>query len=301
MVEIKENGQTVSPSRKINYYIISAILIAVLLFTYANSLEPQIDSQLDFFELIFVLAFAAPSIFSFIVARNLWGSRVFGRAYLCLAIAFGLGSIGAALFDFYQINGIPNPYPGPPDIFFALFYIFAIIHLWLNTRFGAGGKFSRKQKIILIIIPLGITLIYSLYLLFAPAISLSTDIQENNNVFQLAPIFFGKINVDPNFNPFELLADSEFRNGYLTGIYFVAATTLVFSWSLIGAQVFRRSFHLGVPWALLIVGLGLNAVGDIAYYFTSIYSYDRTNAIIGIWVLGFLIVCYALYLHRKIV
>jgi len=290
-----------SSSGKINYYVISAIFISVLLFTYANSLEPQNDSQLDFFELIFVLAYAAPSVFSFFVARNLWGSKVFGRAYLSLAIAFGLGSIGAALFDFYQITGIPNPYPGPADVFFFFFYIFAIIHLWLNTRFGLGGRFSRQQKLILTIIPAGVTLVYAFGVLFSPAISVSEMVQKDDEVFQLIPVFFKNIKIDPNFNPVELLSDSEFRNGYLTGIYFVAATTVVFSWSLIGAQVFRSSYQLGAPWALLIVGLGLNAVGDVAYYFTSIYSYDRTNPIICIWVLGFLIVCYALYLHKKIV
>ena len=56
---------------------------------------------------------------------------------------------------------------------------------------------------------------------------------------------------------------------------------------------------LGTSSLLLVIGLGLNSVGDVTYYFTSIYSYDRTTPILGIWVLGFMIASYALYLHRK--
>ena len=346
MDEVSEKEQKSLSTKGINYYVVAAIFISVLLFTFANSIEPQIDSQLDFFELIFVLAYAAPAVFSFIVARKLWGSRVFGRAYLSLTIAFASGAIGAALFDYYQMAGVENPYPGIPDIFFFFFYIFAIIHLRLNTRFGLGGKLARHQKMILIIIPLGVTIIYAFGTLFYSVISVTDSvpdllskqvvigdktfivtsmdsskdqhqiivdnstkiipinltgstmypqIYDNNIKFNLAPIFLK----NAKFDSFPE-QDQTFWNGFFTGLYFVAATSAVFAWTLVGAQVFRRSSQLGIPWALLLVGIGLNAVGDVAYYFTSIYSYDRTNPIIGIWVIGYMIVCYALYLHKKI-
>jgi len=298
MDEVSEKEQKSPATKSINYYVIVAIFISVLLFTFANSIEPQINAQLDFFELIFVLAYAAPAVFSFSVARKLWGSRVFGRAYLSLTIAYGLGAIGAALFDYYQMAGVYNPYPGIPDIFFFFFYIFAIIHLRINTQFFAGGSLTRRQKMIIIIIPLGVTSIYAFGLLFAPAISVTDSVPDDKEVFNLMPVFLENTKFDPNFDPF-LERDQDFWNGYFAGIYFAAATTVVFAWVVVGAQVFRRS-QLGIPWALLLVGLGLNAVGDVAYYFTSIYSYDRTNPIIGVWVLGFMIVCYALYLHEKV-
>jgi len=294
MDEANEKEQKSSSHKNINYYVIAAIFISVLLFTFANSIEPQINEQLDFFELIFVLAYAAPAVFSFFVARKLWGSRVFSRAYLSLAIAYGLGAIGAASFDYYQMIGVENPYPYPTvDTFFVLFYIFAIIHLRINTRFGAGGKLTRQQKMIIAIIPLGVTSIYAFVVPYAPAISV-TDSVSDDKVFKLVPTFLKNTRFEPLPE-----YDQQFWNGYFTGIYFVAATTAVFAWALVGAQVFHRSSQLGMPWALLLIGLGLNAVGDVAYYFTSIYSYDRTNPIIGIWVLGFMIVCYALYLHEK--
>ena len=178
MDETSEKDLKSAVSKGINYYIVAAIFISVLLFTFANSIEPQIDSQLDFFELIFVLAYAAPAVFSFFVARKLWGSRVFGRAYLSLTIAFALGAIGAALFDYYQMEGVENPYPGVPDLFFFFFYIFAIIHLRINTRFGAGGKLTRQQKLIIIIIPLGVTLVYAFGILFYSEITVTDSVPD---------------------------------------------------------------------------------------------------------------------------
>jgi hypothetical protein len=92
--------------------------------------------------------------------------------------------------------------------------------------------------------------------------------------------------------------DFDFVKGYLTGLFFVAATSIVFTWTIIGAQVFRGSV-LGLPWGLLLVGIGLNTIADISYYYTQIEGYDRSNAIISLWVLGYMLVCYALYLHKK--
>lgn len=92
--------------------------------------------------------------------------------------------------------------------------------------------------------------------------------------------------------------DQQFYNGFYTGLFFVASTTFIFSWAIIGVRGFRSTV-LGVPWGLLLVGIGLAAITDVSYYYASIYAYDRTNPIIGIWVLGCIIVCYALYLHKK--
>jgi hypothetical protein len=50
---------------------------------------------------------------------------------------------------------------------------------------------------------------------------------------------------------------------------------------------------------LLLVGIGLTTAADVSYYLTQWEYYDRTNPIIAIWVLGSMIVCYALYLHKK--
>lgn len=330
---------------EINYYIIAAIFISVLLFTFANSIEPQIDYQMDIFELIFSMAYAAPAIFSFFVAKKMRGG-MFGKAYLALTIAYGLGAIGSVLFTVFQMfYGIDNPYPNWPDAFFICFYLFALYHLTITTRLDGKKKLNKGQKTLVIIIPLAITSIYVFSLLAGPSLSVSNSVPDllsheitiGDTTFQLIPstsqsqsqhlivdnvtydliplnltdtkypqIYDSsvRLNLSPiffkntSFGP-QQSHDMTFWPGFFAGTYYVAATTAVFAWALVGAQVFRKSSMLGTPWALLVVGLGLNSVGDVTYYFTSIYSYDRTTPILGIWVLGFMIASYALYLHRK--
>lgn len=327
----------------LNYYVITGIFISVLFFTVVNSFEPQIDAQLDFFELVFILGYTATAVFSFIVAKRYWGSEIFGKAYVALGIAYAATAIGATLFDVYQIQGIANPYPYYPDIFFALFYPFAIYHLRRNTNYFKR-KLDKKQKTILIIIPATITLAYAFALLVpitilssvpdllssqekppklvpnvnsinGPSNSLqSTTI--GNTTYYLVPVKYSGSTIYPQIYDknvlFKLVPivitnmkfgqmqqhDQTFYNGFYMGVFYVAATTFTFAWAIIGFQVFRGTV-LGIPWGLLLVGIGLNSIGDMSYYYTSIYSYDRTNPIIGVWVGGCMIVCYALYRHRK--
>jgi hypothetical protein len=328
----------------INYYVIAGIFVSILIFIFLNSLEPQIDYQLDFFELMFVLGYAAPGVFALFVAKRYWGSKVFGKTYLSLGIAYSLTAIGAALFDYYQMySKMANPYPYYPDIFFSSFYPFAIYHLSRNTMYFNMGKLKKRQIFILVIIPLGVTSIY-VYGELVPAsvpgsvpdlLSRQVVIGGNtfgvqpttanspyqhvvvgNTTYDLVPITLNGSTVYPQiYDPkvrFNLVPivfktttigtwpqhDQTFYNGFFAGVYYVAATTETFAWAIVGAQAFRRSV-LGTAWGLLLAGIGLNAVADVSYYYTSIYTYDRSNPIIGIWILGCMIVCYALYLHKK--
>lgn len=286
----------------LNYYVISAIFIAILIFTFANSLEPQIDTQLDLFELIFILGSAITSIFSFIVGFRYWPSKVFGQAYLALGIAYALTCIGSVLFDYYQINGMPNPYPYYPDIFFAAFYPFAVFHLRKNIKYFRGSHKSilqRQQLAILIVIPLGVTSVYA-YGAWMYDSSLALFDLDNAIDVKTKPVV-GTLNLMPRVFSLPdtiIVRDPEFIDGYLTGIYFVAATSFVFAWTIVGAQIFRKSI-LGLPWGLLLVGIGLNTIADVVYYYTSIEDYDRSDPIISLWVLGYVFVCYALYMHKK--
>ena len=92
--------------------------------------------------------------------------------------------------------------------------------------------------------------------------------------------------------------DPHFWSGFLIGLYYNSATTINLAWATIGLTVFRGSL-LGRAWGLLLVGIALLAAADIIFDFSSIYYYDRTNPTIPIWVFGCMIMCYALYLHRK--
>jgi hypothetical protein len=287
---------------RVNYYVIAVIFIGILFFILANALEPQIDEQLDLFELIFVLGAIATAVFSFVVGLRYWPSKIFSLAYLALGIGYTMTAIGSAMFTLFQMSGIENPYPYWPDIFFAAFYPFAVYHLRKNIQFIRGAQkpmLKKNQVMIMIVIPLGITLLYAYGAwVYDPGLGIfdlektrSTESFSNDGTIDLIPRIFTL--------PEPMHAhDFDFVKGYLTGLFFVAATSIVFTWTIIGAQVFRGSV-LGLPWGLLLVGIGLNTIADISYYYTQIEGYDRSNAIISLWVLGYMLVCYALYLHKK--
>jgi hypothetical protein len=152
---------------------------------------------------------------------------------------------------------------------------------------------------LLIVIPLGVTLFYVYGAwVYDPELGLfdldkarQTEPDVDDQTIKIIPRIITMMGSQPTH-------DEEFLKGYLLGIYFTAATTLTFAFTIVGAQVFRGSV-LGAPWGILLVGIGLNTVADVSYYFTSIEGYDRSNAIIGLWVLGCMIVSYALYVHKK--
>lgn len=292
---LMESTTGVKSGSEINYYVIAAIFISALFFVLANAYEPQINTQLDFFELIFILGMFAPAVFSFIIARRYWPSAVFGKAYLALGIAYALTAIGASIFDYYQIvEKIENPYPSIADVFFMAFYPFAIYHLRTNIHFirrVQKPELKKNQLLLLIIIPLGVTSFYTFALLYHPVFDDALPSDESGPL-SLVPRVFTQM-------AFESKIDMEQHTaGFYLGIIFVAATSLTFAWAIVGAQVFRGS-SLGAPWGMLLIGIGMNTLADVSYYYTSISYYDRSNPIIGVWVLGYMLVCYALYLHKK--
>ena len=119
------------------------------------------------------------------------------------------------------------------------------------------------------------------------------QIYDKNVVFKFVPLAITSVKFGEIANH-----DQVFWNGFFMGTYYVAGTTAILAYALVGFQVFRKTV-LGIPWGLLLAGLGLISIGDIAYYYASIYSYDRTNPIVGIYVTGCMIVCYALMKHRQ--
>lgn len=289
-------------SRDVNYYVLAAIFVAILLFDIGNSLEPQIDAELDFFELARMLGFAAASICSFMVARRYSGSAVFGRAYIALGIGYAFYFMGDLLWYVYQVGYmVTNPYPYWPDIGYFGFYPFAIYHLRTNVHFFKR-KLDTNQKALLVVIPTVVTVIYIAALLVP--ITANEDVigqpflenppDNQTSTFRIFPLFFAELSLD-----LDVERDQQYWNGIFMGVAYVIATTITFTYAILGAQVFRHSI-LGAPWGLLLLGIGLNWVADIHYYYSSIYYFDRTSPVHGIWLAGTMVVCYALYRHREL-
>jgi len=263
---------------KINWYLIGLILILIIAFDIANSVEPSIDEELDFFELTRVLGFLAVALFSFVVAKRYWGSEVFGKAYLSLAIAYSLYFLGDSLWYVFEIGyQVENPYPYYPDIGYFGFYPFAIYHLRTNVHYFKR-KLDSNQKKILVLLPLGIAIIYSIGTL------IPIEVPEGITSLQLLPI--------PTY-------DSSYYTEFFAGLYAVIATTLAFSYAIIGAQVFQTG-KLSNAWKMILVGISLNTFADIYYYYLEMFGdFDRANPVHGIWVGSSMVLCYALYKHIK--
>jgi hypothetical protein len=259
----------------INYYVLTLFFILIITFEVANFVDPVVEPQLDGFELLRLLGFPAAAIFSFWVAKKYWGSTVFGRAYLALGIGYAFYTAGDSLWYVYEVILQEAPYPSLADIGYFGFYPFAIYHLRTNIHYFKN-KLEKRQKIILLAIPIGSCIIYSFFTLLL--------------VDSSAGIFHTVISLQ-EINPIE----------FLIGFAYIAATTTTFSFALVGAQVFHFG-KLGSAWGLLLLGIALNTVADYYYYYSENFGeYLRSNPVHGIWLASTMIICYALYKHVKAV
>ena len=258
----------------INYYVLTLIFILIMAFEVANFVDPVVEPQLDGFELLRLLGFPAASIFSFWVAKKYWGSTVFGKAYLALGIGYAFYTAGDSMWYFYEVILQQAPYPSFADIGYFGFYPFAIYHMRTNIKYFKR-HLEKRQKMILLSIPIGSCLIYVFFTIFIVDAS--------------AGIFHTVVSQDTKINPIE----------FSVGLAYIAATTVTFSFAIIGTQVFRSGV-LGSAWGLLLIGIALNTMADYYYYFSENFGeYLRSNPVHGVWLASTMIICYALYKHVK--
>ncbi|WP_268543589.1 histidine kinase [Candidatus Nitrosotenuis cloacae] len=86
-------------------------------------------------------------------------SKIFFRAYLCLAIAYVCAGIGEILFILYDyVLGEPA-FPSVADLFFIPFYPLVLVHLVLNISFFRT-KFNPKTIIWMSTLPIAIMILY---------------------------------------------------------------------------------------------------------------------------------------------
>lgn len=179
---------------EINPFIVIAMFVAIVAFGIMNTIEPQIDRQYDFFELMFPLSEFAAGGFALVVAKRYWGSEVFGRAYLSLGIGCICAGIGTSLFGVFEvIYGIDNPFPNWNDIFTGAYFLFLLYHLTRNIRYFKR-KFSRKDKLLIIMLPLVTTSILLCVTFFSFEIPgsvadlLTKQIKVDDTTFKLVPV-----------------------------------------------------------------------------------------------------------------
>ncbi|RDJ31425.1 MAG: histidine kinase [Crenarchaeota archaeon] len=214
--------------------------------------------------LIFVLSVAlaaAVSAASLTVSKRYWSTQVFGRSYLALGLGYASYAIAEVIYYTLDIILEVEAYPSVADIFFFMLYPLALIHLILNVKFFVH-KFSSKQLLILGIIPI---------------------------VFVIS---YGVIS-------FQELEEANFDFYY--GIIFIIGASLILSFAVVGATIFKQGL-LGVAWLLLVVGILLNAIADVWYYVLEIFGeYFNAHPVTVVWYVSNLMMIYALYKHQKVI
>ena len=186
-------AETKAHGAHVNYYVLTGMFAFIVFFSFANAYEPQIDSQLDFSDIGLPIAQFITGIFGIFVANRYgWTTHVFGRAYLALGIGFLLWGIGSTVFIMLVVFGFDFPYPGLPDLFFVPTYFALLFHLSSVTRYFKR-KFTKRDILVLVLIPVVINIIYVLTIFLEPSIPgsvpdlLSRQVTIDSQPFELVP------------------------------------------------------------------------------------------------------------------
>ena len=85
------------------------------------------------------------------------------------------------------------------------------------------------------------------------------------------------------------------------GIIFIIGASLILSFAVVGATIFKQGL-LGIAWLLLVVGILLNAIADVWYYVLEIFGeYFNAHPVTVVWYVSNLMMIYALYKHQKVI
>ena len=255
--------KVVSPNlkAKIDVKILIAILAGVILFQiYLNSLEDE--DQLEFSIITVSLSSQIiTGIVALIVARKYKGTRVFGRAYLSLALAFFSVAAGEIIYNVYLFVFEIDPFPSIADVFFFLLYPFSLLHLLINIKFFKV-KTSFKNLSWITALTISIIMIYSYF---------AYDVIEAFDV------------------------------DFFYGLIFISGASIITSVGIYGAITVRkiplgRSWLLLVGGILLgTVG------DMWYQYLEILGGYDTSHVVNLFWYSSYLVIIYSLYKHYKII
>ncbi|KAF6245111.1 histidine kinase [Nitrosopumilus sp. b2] len=91
----------------------------------------------------------------------------------------------------------------------------------------------------------------------------------------------------------------EYGFDFYYGLLFVASSSLVLAFAVLGATIFRDGL-LGKAWTVLVIGILSWIIGDIWYYYLELFGeFDLTHPVNLFWYGGYWIIIYALYKHKK--
>ena len=237
--------------------IIIVVIVAIAHQYYIMEFPDDEEMTVATFSLS-IASFAA-AITSFSVSKRYWGSAVFGKTYLALAISFCFIIAGDLTYIYYDWYTDEAPYPSIADGFFLLFYPFAAYHLIRNIRYfkknlGGGPK-------------IGIPVLSGI---FVVAFALMTF-----DLMNEAPVEF-----------------------YL-GLVFVLCSATILGLAFLGAAVFKDSVLGPAWLVLASGIFVYSVSDLWYYSLELEDGYTGDHFVNTLWVLGLSLVTYALYKHKK--
>jgi hypothetical protein len=280
-----KSPKSLNEHRGINYYFLILLFAGIIIYGYGNANEPDVNSELDAYEVLILAAHIVATAIAFLIAKQFWGTgeKIFQWAYLALAIGMLGNFLGWSGWFFSEtVLQIENPYPYWNDLGFLVWHAGALIHLRLTThRFQK--KLKPKQLAILFLIPSAIAGFYI------------TAYSGETYVFQEdGPFIFNPEGIYIEFY------DECNELCFFASIAFVFLNPMMFSYALVGYSTFRKGV-LGPSWLLLILGIALTLFADIPYYFSELFGgYDRTHWYTMFYFASPVIMAYALYKHKDL-
>jgi len=248
---------------KISNPINFKVIIIILFIGIGIFIILNLISEDDAGMLAFILSVTISGIVasaSFVVSIQNRTS-VLSKAYFSLALGFTAYVIAEILYYTLELVWEIEPYPSIADIFFFLLYPFLLGHLLINVKFF-NSEYTKLQKIWIPGIPIFILTLYVIMSLSVP--------------------------------------DAELNFDFYYGLIFVGGASVVISFTILGALIFKEGVW-GTVWLLLVFGLMLSTAGDVWYYNLEIYGYYYdAHPVTVLWFIANLIIVYALYKHGKI-
>ncbi len=240
------------------------VIIGILAVGAAIYVAFQIlpEEQTGMLAFVFSVGFAGGAAGFAFFVSKRAGIGVLSKAYLSLALGFTSYVVAELLYYTFDLVLGIEPYPSIADVFFFALYPFTLGHLLLNMSYFHTG-YTTLQKIWIPAIPVFAVFVYIVMSLSVP--------------------------------------DAELNFDFYYGLIFVSAASVTFSFTVLGALTFQ-SGALGVVWLLLLLGLMINAAGDVWYYHLEIFGhYFDAHPVTVVWYVANMFIIYALFKHIKII
>lgn len=156
---------------KNSYKPLFLILLGIVALQIGLELQPEFfeSNMIPHFMIIFLPL--GVSIYSFAISKLYGGSKVFGRSYFALGLAYFANFIAESLYVYFG-DILNQEVPVIADYFLFSFYPLLLIHLIINIRYFAE-KISNSQKLVIGLVPGILILIYTLSVLNNPVDDLS--------------------------------------------------------------------------------------------------------------------------------